>query len=217
MLYEVITNPIYEFIADQGFVKQGEAHKELESTQIDKVNQVPELLDKFINQFAIDNCACSLKVNGLFGYSTFDAVQYFDTIKFKSKKPEEYAIPELRYTFFKYIIVFNHFTNQIHLVENLQDGETSDSEALIDTLYNRTIPLFKFEPDEKEVSNLTDEEFMQMVTKGKEHCYRGDVFQIVLSRQFKRGFKGDEFNVYRALRNINPSPYLFYFDSYNFV
>ncbi len=46
----------------------------------------------------------------------------------------------------------------------------------------------------------------------KEHCFRGDVFQLVLSRRFFQNFKGDEFNVYRTLRSINPSPYLFFFD-----
>lgn len=209
-------DPVYEFIADKGYVKQGEAHKELEQIKIDSDNQVPELLDQFINQFDVDCSNCPIKVNGLFGYSTFDAVQYFDTIKFKSPKPEEYSIPELRYTFYKNIIVFNHFTNQMFLLENLMTNEISHSNAIIDSLYNRVIPSFKFEPDENEVSNLTDEEYMKMVTKGKEHCFRGDVFQIVLSRQFKRGFKGDEFNVYRALRNVNPSPYLFYFDYGNY-
>ena len=54
--------------------------------------------------------------------------------------------------------------------------------------------------------------YMEMVKKGIESCHRGDVFQIVLSRRFRQAFSGDEFNVYRALRNINPSPYLFFFD-----
>jgi anthranilate synthase component 1 len=64
----------------------------------------------------------------------------------------------------------------------------------------------------KKSSNLTDEQFIEFVKKGKDHCYRGDVFQLVLSRRFSQGFKGDEFNVYRTLRSINPSPYLFFFD-----
>jgi anthranilate synthase component 1 len=205
-------NPMYEFIADKGQVMQGEAHKELKPITITKENNVPELLDAFINCFQVEEAKCPIKVNGLFGYSTFDAVQYFDTLKFEAEKKEQHSIPELRYTFYKYIVAFNHFTNQLYLIENLKEGEESQSQKLVEQFYNRTIPSFQFKPSNKEISNLSDDEFMNMVTKGKEHCFRGDVFQIVLSRQFQQQFAGDEFNVYRALRNINPSPYLFYFD-----
>ncbi|WP_430814560.1 anthranilate synthase component I family protein [Carboxylicivirga sp. RSCT41] len=205
-------NPLYEFVADKGQVKQGEAHKDLEPVEVTSENNVPQLLNSFIQRFKVENGKCPIKVNGLFGYSTFDAVQYFDTLKFNAEKKGEHSIPELRYTFYKYIVAFNHFTNQLYLIENLQDGESSAASSIIEEFYNRTIPSFQFKPSNDEKSNLTDDEFMQMVTKGKEHCFRGDVFQIVLSRQFRQQFAGDEFNVYRALRNINPSPYLFYFD-----
>ncbi|WP_289053648.1 anthranilate synthase component I family protein [Carboxylicivirga marina] len=205
-------NPLYEFIADNGEVRQGEAHKALQPIAITKEDNVPALLDAFIKSFQVDNSDCPIKVNGLFGYSTFDAVQYFDTLEFTTEKKEAHTIPELRYTFYKYIVAFNHFTNQLYLIENLKDGDESSSQQIISEFYNRTIPTFQFKPSNSEVSNLNDEEYMAMVTKGKEHCFSGDVFQIVLSRQFRQQFSGDEFNVYRALRNINPSPYLFYFD-----
>ncbi|MCG8582121.1 MAG: anthranilate synthase component I family protein [Bacteroidales bacterium] len=205
-------NPLYEFVADKGRVKQGEAHKELKPVEVTKDNNVPQLLDSFIKRFKVQNGNCPIKVNGLFGYTTFDAVQYFDTLDFSAEKKEEHYIPEMRYTFYKYIVAFNHFTNQLYLIENLEDGEPSTASSIIEEFYNRTIPSFQFNPSNNEVSNMTDEDYMKMVTKGKEHCFRGDVFQIVLSRQFRQQFAGDEFNVYRALRNINPSPYLFYFD-----
>ncbi len=205
-------NPIFEFIADKGVVSFGEAHKELDQINIDQSNNVPALLDQFIRSFQVEKGDCPIKVNGLFGYTTFDAVQYFDTLSFEAPIKDEHQIPEMRYTFYKYIIAFNHFSNQLYLIENLQVGEVSKGSELIEALYNRTIPSFNFEANNEEVSNLTDEEYMAMVSKGKEHCFRGDVFQIVLSRQFNQSFKGDEFNVYRALRNVNPSPYLFYFD-----
>ncbi|MBR8536478.1 anthranilate synthase component I family protein [Carboxylicivirga sediminis] len=204
--------PLYEFIADKGYVMQGEAHKELQPVEINADNNVPQLLDKFIKSLDVDNADCPIKINGLFGYSTFDAVQYFDSLKFEAERKEEHSIPELRYTFYKYIVAFNHFTNQLYLIENLREDETSESPEIIEQFYNRTIPTFQFTPSNQEQSNLSDKEYMAMVTKGKEHCFRGDVFQIVLSRQFRQQFAGDEFNVYRALRNINPSPYLFYFD-----
>ncbi len=204
--------PLYEFIADKGYVMQGEAHKELQPVEISAENNVPQLLDEFIKCLKVDNTDCPVKINGLFGYSTFDAVQYFDSLKFEAKRKEAHSIPELRYTFYKYIVAFNHFTNQLYLIENLRDNEKSESNNIIEQFYNRTIPTFQFTPSNQEQSNLSDEEYTAMVTKGKEHCFRGDVFQIVLSRQFRQQFSGDEFNVYRALRNINPSPYLFYFD-----
>jgi len=205
-------NPLYEFMADKGKVFQGQAHKKLQTIEITDQHNVPKLLDAFLKRFKLDKSECPIQVNGLFGYSTFDAVQYFDTLSFKAEKKKEHSIPELRYTFYKYIVAFNHFTNQMYLIENLQDGDRSNSQMLIDDFYNRTIPAFEFSLSNDEVSNLTDQEYKAMVTKGKEHCFRGDVFQIVLSRQYQQAFVGDEFNVYRALRNVNPSPYLFYFD-----
>lgn len=208
--------PGYEFIADDGRIMIGKANKEPEVINISKEQNVPDLLDQFINRFDVCNNDCPVKINGLFGYSTFDAVQYFENITFKADKKKAHAIPELRYAFYKNVIVFNHFTNRLYLIENLEENEVSKADELIDTFYNRTIPTFNFKVEGEEVSNLTDEQFLKMVSKGKEHCFRGDVFQIVLSRQFRRGFTGDEFNVYRALRNINPSPYLFYFDYGNY-
>ncbi|WP_430810690.1 MULTISPECIES: anthranilate synthase component I family protein [unclassified Carboxylicivirga] len=204
--------PLYEFIADGGQVLQGEAHKELQPVAICDKNNVPALLDAFIKRFEVVHSDCPIKVNGLFGYSTFDAVQYFDTLTFDARKKGKHSIPELRYTFYKYIVAFNHFTNQMFLIENLHEGEEAGSKAFIQKLYKRSIPDFRFKASGAELSNLTDEQYKAMVSKGKEHCFRGDVFQVVLSRQYRQQFEGDEFNVYRALRNINPSPYLFYFD-----
>jgi anthranilate synthase component 1 len=205
-------DPIADFIADGQHVRAGRVTSEQTSYAINKENNVPDLLNRFIESFQVNNHNCPIKINGLFGYSTFDAVQYFEAIEFKTPLSKTYQIPALRYTYYRNIIAFNHFTNQLYLIENIPESDTSRSEELIRLLYNRTLSTFKFTPDTKEQSNLSDAEYIQMVTQGKKHCFRGDVFQIVLSRQFSKQFKGDEFNVYRALRNINPSPYLFYFD-----
>jgi anthranilate synthase component 1 len=198
-----VTNGVVETSFPNGKKIQGEDPSELD---------VPSQLDRFINQFDVNQESSSVKVNDLFGYSSFDAVQHFESIKFKNKVSPEYEIPEMRYTYYKFILAFNHFSNQLHLVENLPEGEASQINDILDLLHNRSVPSYRFSPDSEEVSNVTDEEFLEMVKKGKDHCFRGDVFQIVLSRQFKRKYSGDEFNVYRALRNINPSPYLFFFD-----
>ena len=122
----------------------------------------------------------------------------------------------MRYFVYKYIIAINHFQNTLYLVENIFDNQEEGLDRIENMLYNRNIATYPFNPVDKEESNISDKEYMEMVSKGKEHCKRGDVFQIVLSRQFNQQFVGDEFNVYRTLRSINPSPYLFYFDYGNY-
>src|SRR5690606_14121438 len=115
--------------------------------------------------------------------------------------------------------VVDHFSNELTLFENSHEKHAEQSNGLDrveQIVLSNRFATYKFSRAETEVSNFTDEEFLKIVEKGKEHCFRGDVFQIVLSRRFTSGFRGDEFNVYRALRSINPSPYLFYFDYGNF-
>jgi anthranilate synthase component 1 len=167
-------------------------------------------LNNFLSSFeTLDN---NIPVNGIFGYNCYDAVQYFESIKFRSRPEDSEAIPEMRYSVYKYIIAINHFQNNLFIIENLLENESSEIDRIETLLSNRNYATFHFYSEGEEKSNISDKEYMEMVSKGKEHCFRGDVFQIVLSRQFKQGFRGDEFNVYRALRSINPSPYLFYFD-----
>ena len=204
--------PVADFIADKYEVKAGLINDDLRHYHVTEKQNVPDLLNRFLKSFDISKNNCPIKINGLFGYTTFDAVKYFESIDIATSQTEEYKIPDMRYTFYRNIIAFNHFTNQLYLIENLQEKERSRSKELIEELYNRTLSNFGFNPSDKESSNITDDEYKEMVRKGKEHCFLGDVFQIVLARQFTKKFTGDEFNVYRALRNINPSPYLFYFD-----
>lgn len=151
--------------------------------------------------------------SGLFGYFTWNAVQHFEDIKFSSTSPEEEDIPLMQYHIYRYIIAIDHFRNEVTLFKNtFNDDANADLEKMEYIIQNKNFPEYSFRPDGGEESNLTDEAFMEMVEKLKKHILRGDVFQIVPSRAFKQGFLGDEFNVYRALRSINPSPYLFYFD-----
>jgi len=211
----------YSFIAFNpvaGFtVKEGEVTKELPGREKEKFtisgeHRLHDELDSFFKLFDVDSNDIELPANGLFGYLNFDAIQHFESIRFSSPKIEEYQVPEVRYHFYKYVVAIDHHKNQIHMVENLMGGEESQIDYIHHLLINLNFATAKFEPNGVEHSNISDEEYMHMVTKGKEHCYRGDVFQIVLSRQFSQEYKGDDFNVYRALRSINPSPYLFYFD-----
>ncbi|MGY6648977.1 anthranilate synthase component I family protein [Wenyingzhuangia sp. IMCC45574] len=154
--------------------------------------------------------------NGLYGYTTYDAVQYFENIKLNAKKADS-AIPLLHYSFYRYVIVINHFNDEMKVIENLPVGEESNIDEVVAIVNNPTCQTQRFSYDaDSETSSCTDEEFKEYVRKGKAHCKRGDVFQIVLSRQFQQKYKGDDFTLYRALRSINPSPYLFYFDYGNF-
>jgi len=170
-----------------------------------------ELFDEYSSKIDVE-CDPGLKsFNGFYGYISYNSVQYFETIKLNNKKaPSE--IPDFQFSFFRFIIAINHFKDELTLLENLQEGEVSRMSELETLINARSFGLYKYESMGKETSNCTDDEFKKNVTKAKEHCKRGDVFQLVLSRQYQQAFSGDEFNVYRALRSINPSPYLFYFD-----
>ncbi|MDE5492415.1 anthranilate synthase component I family protein [Elizabethkingia meningoseptica] len=148
---------------------------------------------------------------GLYGYTSYDAVQFFDTVKFK-QATKETDIPLMRYRLYQYVIAINHFNDEMTIFENKIKGLESDFSSLETYINQKNAPVFPFEIKEDETSNLTDEEMADLVETAKKHAMRGDVFQLVLSRRFEQQFSGDEFNVYRALRNINPSPYLFYFD-----
>ncbi len=149
----------------------------------------------------------------MFGYVTHDAVQFFDTVKFHhSGSLDQPLIPLIRYRFYQYVIIVNHFKNELFICENKVAGIESEMEVIESAIRNRDVPVYPFKLKGEEVADITDQDYIDMVNKGRQSCARGDVFQIVLSRNYHRGFTGDEFNVYRSLRNINPSPYLFYFD-----
>ncbi|MEP6465778.1 MAG: anthranilate synthase component I family protein, partial [Parafilimonas sp.] len=113
---------------------------------------------------------------------------------------------------YQYVIAINHFKDEMFLCENVIHGLQSEFEIIESLIKSKDVPVFPFKIQQHETANITDEVYKETVQKGIQSCLRGDVFQIVLSRRFQQKFTGDEFNVYRALRSINPSPYLFYFD-----
>jgi anthranilate synthase component 1 len=180
-------------------------------TTVNESVTVPESLMAFVQQFEVDQHTHYPVFNGFFGHVGFDAVQYFDTLRFDPEKRKS-DLPDIRFTLYRFILAINHFKNELYLLENIPEGEQSHLEKFESLLKNQKVPLHTFHLEGEERSNLSDEEFKALVMKGKMHCKRGDVFQIVFSRQFAQKFQGDEFNVYRVLRSINPSPYLFYFD-----
>jgi anthranilate synthase component I len=187
-----------------------------ESIRITSPSTVPGLLWDFMKHFEIGEAA-PRPINvaqGLFGYSTYDAVQFFDTIQLHNRHPqtEGSSIPLMRYRLYQYVIAINHFKNELFICENTIHGIDSEVAVIESLIKSKDVPSFPFKVKGGETSNLTDAGYIDMVKKGIASSHRGDVFQIVLSRRFQQSFTGDEFNVYRALRSINPSPYLFYFD-----
>jgi anthranilate synthase component 1 len=149
---------------------------------------------------------------GLFGYTSYDAVPFFESVRLKEDSTDSGRIPLMRYRLYQYVIVFNHFKDEIILCENKIPGIEGDAAAVLSLIRSRDVPVYPFQAAGEERSNMSDDIYRNMVQKGIAHCMRGDVFQVVLSRRFEQSYKGDVFNVYRALRNINPSPYLFFFD-----
>jgi len=175
-------------------------------------------IDDFLQSFTIEENGHKMISNGLFGYFTHEAVEHYETIKLKEVANDERKIPEMQYHIYRYIIAIDHFKNELYIFQN-QPIDLPDNGGLEKIEYlikNKNFPEYHFASTDAERSNLTDEQFIQIVDKMKQHIFRGDVFQIVPSRAFSKNFTGDEFNVYRALRSINPSPYLFYFDYGNF-
>jgi anthranilate synthase component I len=202
-------------ISDTDFIEYKLPGVKAEKIKIDSPATVPNHLWDFMNRFDVQP-AEQKQVNisqGLFGYTTYDAVQFFDSVKLTAHgSPLTPAIPLMRYRLYQYVIVINHFKDELFICENVIAGIESEVGLVESLIKSKDVPTFPFAVKGDESSNLTNEEYIAIVKKGIASCHRGDVFQIVLSRKFEQQFTGDEFNVYRALRSINPSPYLFYFD-----
>lgn len=187
-----------------------------ERIKLDKTADVPHLLWDFMQRFEVRKAAVK-PVNvaqGLFGYTAFDAVQFFDSLTLNSALNADGSdsIPLMRYRLYQYVIVINHYKDELFICENHFKGIDSESGVIESLIHSKDVPGFPFKSVGEERLNITNASYIEMVKKGVASCKRGDVFQIVLSRRFEQKFTGDEFNVYRALRSINPSPYLFYFD-----
>jgi len=208
----ICLQPFASFTVDRESIMILDDTGNSKKTDLSSGISVTEELNRFFQSFEILNPDPAIRTNGFFGYSSYDAVRHFEDIELANAHDERYRIPDMVYSVYRIIIAINHFQNTLTILENHTPGYESQIEYVESLLYNRNFASYPFHCENNEESNMTDPEYMEMVGHGKEHCYRGDVFQIVLSRQFSQKFAGDEFNVYRCLRSINPSPYLFYFD-----
>ncbi|WP_194767120.1 anthranilate synthase component I family protein [Tamlana sp. I1] len=175
------------------------------------VNVVDEIY-KFTKRFDV-NTEEDFKFinNGIFGYTAYDAVRYFEDIQI-SKKDDSVTVPDIYYAVYKNIIAINHFKNEAYIFAHCYEDQENNIDAIDKLINTQNFAEYSFDAKGDIQSNLTDDEFRNQVEVARKHCNRGDVFQLVLSRRFSQEFTGDDFNVYRALRSINPSPYLFYFD-----
>lgn len=172
---------------------------------------VVEELKGYIESFDVANAAEGVP-DGFFGYTAYDAVRYFENVSIQPREKKFAGIPDICYVLYRYVIQVNHYRNEMTIVENCPEGEEPGTDGIISVLHNNNLAQYPFVAHDDLESSMTDDEFIEVVKTCVKHALRGDVFQIVPSRRFSQGFSGDEFNVYRALRCINPSPYLFYFD-----
>lgn len=185
-----------------------------ESSEFKTVDEFsPDFFDSFLQSFKIDNTDEGNSNAGFFGFTAYDSIKLFENVNIETSNA---VFPLIKYDFYQVVIEFNHFQNTLTLYEFLAPNLDELSGKVLSLLSNKNTPTFPFQATSEENSNMNDDYYMEMVEKGKLHCARGDVFQIVLSRQYSKKYRGDDFNVYRALRSINPSPYLFYFDYLNF-
>jgi anthranilate synthase component 1 len=180
---------------------------------IDASVSIPDEIKGFADSFEPSTHEFKFINNGLFGYINYDAVRYFEDIKINVPKKESKKIPDVIYNVYQYVIAFDHFKDEVYIFEHAVDNEASKGVSHIEEfINNKNFSSFKFQTVGEEETNMTDEEYLKNIDLGIHHCKRGDVFQIVLSREFSQSFTGDDFNLYRSLRSVNPSPYLFYFD-----
>ena len=206
----VCFNPISSFKVYNNLIEKKYPDNSTQQTKLTKTNLVVNELDDYFKIFQTEKSDAKFFENGLIGYINYDAVEHFENINFQSKE-NEIKIPEIFYAFYSNIIIINVFNNEALLLHHSFNQKNNLNE-IEELLKSNKISKFDFHKSGNITSNLKDNEYVDLVKKGIKHCKRGDVFQIVLSRKFKQSFEGDEFNLYRALRSINPSPYLFYFD-----
>lgn len=185
------------------------------ATELTPAQPLTDCLKAYIDSFETADAADRAAI-GMFGFTAYDCVRHFEKVEITKREPEFKALPDMHYNLYRYIVCINHYKSEMTLFEVLAPGEESHLDEMADIIRNNQIAQYPFALVGEAESTITDEQYLEMVREGVRHAKLGNVFQIVLSRRFSQAFKGDDFNVYRALRSVNPSPYLFYFDFGNF-
>ncbi len=207
----ICLNPVAGVEVTRGEIRRYAPGKQMITESGMKHNDMISAIDLFSSSIVIEGMPEEKILPGIFGFTSYDAINYFDNVNIKDHNRSS-PVPLIKYDLYSVIIAINHFNNTMSICELGKNKENKQTKKIISHLANRNTTTFPFEITGEEESNLKDDKYLEMVLQGKKHCARGDVFQIVLSRRFQQSFHGDEFSVYRALRSVNPSPYLFYFD-----
>ncbi|HEY2981955.1 MAG TPA: anthranilate synthase component I [Anaerolineales bacterium] len=152
---------------------------------------------------------------GLVGYLGYEAVRYFEPSLMSQMHAAD--IPDGLYLLADTIVAFDHARRNIFLIANVLDGVTQAANQKLDEIAARIReplpPASNVSIKASEItSNMTQPEFETIVRAAKEHIAAGDIFQVVLSQRFTRETAVEPFDVYRAVRRLNPSPYMFFFD-----
>ena len=206
----ICCNPIATLCVTGGKIKYTYPDGDQFEKKLTPEDEVPLLIQEFAQQFESKKFPFKFITNGLFGFISHEAVAHFEQLSLDKNK-DNLDLPEIYYAVYQNIIAISLFNHEAHLFSHSLNGENNLDQ--IEKILNKdSNPVYTFQKKGDKTSNLTDEEFIDLVHKAKAHCHRGDVFQLVLSRRFSQKFTGDEFNVYRTLRSVNPSPYLFFFD-----
>jgi len=200
--------PIASIVIDRDIATVNLPNDQQEKILIKDV-QIADLLGDFIGKFCFEALNLGFPSQGFFGYTSYDAIPLFEGLEFRHL---DFDLPLVQYHLFQHLIVFNHFNSELYIISHHLEGAEDLDMDIRGLIEHRAVSTFEFVLEGAESCNVSEERFLEMIREGKHHCQIGDVFQVVLSRRFSQGFRGDEFNVYRALRSINPSPYLFYFD-----
>jgi anthranilate synthase component 1 len=214
-------NPIASVAIGHGIVTIGFPDGSTESKPLSKDFGSAEAIHALIDRIHVEGD--DAQVCGLFGYTSFNAVRYFEDINVKDETQAKNDAPDVLYILYKTVIVFDHHNNMLKVVtlranalndngEMINDNGSAEIDGVMRAMNKDNVKAYDFHPVGDVRSTLTDDEHRENIRRGIKHCLRGDVFQIVLSRRFIQRYEGDDFKLYRALRSINPSPYLFYFD-----
>ncbi|MFI3285965.1 MAG: anthranilate synthase component I family protein [Rikenellaceae bacterium] len=206
----IALDPLASFAVNRGVVTETYPDNSRKEYPLSEQTKVEDAISNFIGQFSVEGQ--HKEVCGLYGYTTFNAVKYFEHIEIKESSDDSNDAADILYILYRYVLQFNPIRNELTMVELLSESEESGLKRLEQALLNRNYASYNFSLTGEPYSTLSDEQHKANVRRGIAHCMRGDVFQIVLSRRFVQPYAGDDFKVYRALRSINPSPYLFYFD-----
>lgn len=154
-------------------------------------------------------------IGGLVGFLGFESVRFFEPVL--GSKMKRAAIPDGIFLLADTVIAFDHARRSLSLIANVLDGDIDSANRKLDEIESRIhAPLPPSQPREikpsKTRSNMTQGRFEDMVRDAKEFIAAGDIFQVVLSQRFTRETSVEPFDVYRAVRRLNPSPYMFFFD-----